>query len=96
MSPEGKAGTRNFADVVDEVARRLRLPSPDPKVIEMAAQDLEQMARDLRSLAGDASATEIGHGEMPPPVRVDPDGSKVATTDVPVLVPRDERKEPGQ
>lgn len=44
--------TIQFAEVAEEVARRLRLPNPDPKVIELAAQDLEEMARNLRSSAG--------------------------------------------
>jgi hypothetical protein len=52
VDDQAKESTIKFADVVEEVARRLRLPNPDPKVIELAAQDLEQMARDLRSQAG--------------------------------------------
>jgi hypothetical protein len=51
MNDEQKKATIGFAEVVEEVARRLRQPNPDSKIIELAAQDLEEMARNLRRSA---------------------------------------------
>jgi hypothetical protein len=39
------------AEVTEEIARRLRLPNPDADVLEMAAEDLEQYAREMRAQA---------------------------------------------
>jgi hypothetical protein len=51
MTEEEKSVTLRYAAVIDEVARRIRLPNPDPKLLEVAAEDLEQMARELRFTA---------------------------------------------
>jgi hypothetical protein len=74
VNDQAKEATLRFAEVVEEVARRLRLPNPDPKVIELAAQDLEQMGRDLRASAlateaasvADYISAEVAGGRLNP------------------------------
>jgi hypothetical protein len=36
------------ARTIEDLAARLRQPNPDPKLLEEAAEELEQLARDIR------------------------------------------------